>query len=166
MNHINRVTGNADLQYWNPDGSKGWRASISNGVTYEGINYLWEAGIRSGFQGSGFRAGLITTAAYIQVSRNDTHDSHPGWGEWTALLSATRPLWTPLPANGGLLGTLTPAHFDFTSAGQIIGAFLSTISVVGSTSPGVLYNTAVAFTGYDVVSGGSLDVSFGLNLAG
>lgn len=159
------LAGMAVMAYRRPDGSIGWQRVFRNGVTIGGVNWLQESGFRAGTQAPNIYAGLIASAGFTAVNNTtDTHSSHPGWVEWTSLASATRPIWQPSAANGGLMGTLAPAVFLINADGAIKGSFLTTIANVGSTAAGVLYNTAVAQTELDVEAGGTLDVSFAVRL--
>lgn len=162
-----KFSGHAVFAYRRPDGSHGWNRIVRNGVTMAGVTWLLETNFRLGPPSVNVYAGLIAELGFTGVDNtNDTHASHPGWVEWTSLASAVRPVWLASPANGGLLGTLTPATFNITSDGFIRGAFLTTGANVGSTDPSfVLYNTVVALAGLEVEAGGSLDVSFAVRLS-
>ncbi len=153
------VLGQAVLLYRNPDGTVGWARALQNGVKWEGANWLLSVGFLSTPQPAAIYGMLIAEVGYTDQDINDTHSSHPGWSEWTAIVDPTRPVWVPLPANGGQLGTLTPARFNISSTGQIRGFALTTISTLGSLAAGVLYNTAIARDPLDVEAGGTLDVS-------
>lgn len=161
---IQPLAGLAILYYQRPDGSHGWTCTVRNGVKIEGCNWLLNTYFRNGPVSPLIYAGLVANAGYVSQSVTDRHDSHSGWNEWAALNSPTRPVWTPGAANGGLMGTSNPARFVFTSAGSIRGAFLSTISQVGSVAAGVLYNTAITRAGLAVEDGGQLDVTFAVRL--
>jgi hypothetical protein len=158
------VSGYAAVCYWNPDGSIGWTGIWQNGVTTEGVNFLLNTGFLGLPQPATIYALLIDQGGYSAVNVADQHNSHPGWNEWAGISNPTRPVWSPAAANGGLMGTGTPARFFISADGQIIGASLTTISGIGSLAAGVLYNTAVAIDPLDVANGGTLDVSFAVRL--
>mgnify|MGYP006946113478 CR=1 FL=1 len=158
------ITGHAVLVYRRPDGSFGWTRTLRNGVTVQGCDWLLTTGFLGGTVPAAIYGGLIDGSGFTAVSGSDTHMSHPGWSEYAALDSLTRPLWTPLPANGGLLGTQVPARFIFSADGSVKGAFLTTVADVGSVAAGTLYNTVEAATAFDVEAGGQLDVSFAVRL--
>lgn len=160
------IVGHAVLHYTKPDGKVGWVRTIRNGVTIEGCNWILNTEFRGGPQSTTIYAGLINNASYSSVSPNDQHASHPGWTELASITVATRPIWVPQPASGGILGTLTAPSFTFTANGFIRGAFLSNIAAVGSTAAGILYNTAVAIAPLAVASGGTLNISFNVRIGG
>lgn len=167
MTHRTKVplSGSAVYFYRRPDGTHGWTRHARNGVTTEGCNWLLETCFRALPQSSLIYAGLITEAGFVTQAVTDTHASHPGWSEWTAINVATRPTWTATPPTGGVIGTLAPASFTITTAGEIRGAFLSTVAAVGSVAAGVLYNTAIAISPMAVEVGGVLDVFFTVRIA-
>lgn len=154
------LRGRALLWYWKPNGQHGWRLNIPNMVTYEGCNWLLDVGFRSQAPSPALYVGLITESLYTGVVNTDTYASHPGWSEWTALSSGTRPSFlVTTPANGGLLTGSSPSTFNIAADGQVRGCFLSTASGVGTVTGGILYNTIVALTGLDVENGGTLQVT-------
>jgi hypothetical protein len=154
------IIGHAVLHYTKPDGTIGWVRTVRNGVTIEGCNWILETVFRGGTQSPLIYAGLVNSAAYSAVNSLDTHALHAGWTEFSGLLSATRPIWTPAAAVGGLMGTTAAASFSIAADGFIRGVFLSNISAVGSTAPGILYNTAINVTPLAVANGGILAVTF------
>lgn len=164
MRHRVPITGHAVLMYRRPDGSIGWTRTLRNAVTTEGCNWLLTTNFLGGSVAAAIYGGLIDGAGYTGVNAADTHQSHPGWSEYAALDSLTRPIWTASAANAGLLGTVVPCRFNFTAAGSIQGAFLATVADVGSVAAGTLYNTVVSLTPFDVEAGGQLDVSFAVRL--
>lgn len=154
------LRGRALLWYWKPDGTHGWRVNVPNMVTYEGCNWLLNVNFRGTIPSPVIYLGIITNTLYTGVANTDTYASHPGWSEWTALSSATRPSFlVTAPANGGLLTGSSPSTLNITADGQVRGCFLSTASGVGTITGGILYNTVVALTGLTVENGGVLQVT-------
>lgn len=153
------LSGSASLRYTRPDGTPGWRVNLPNSVTDEGIDWLLNVGFAGLAQSPQLYLGVIDEAGYTGVDPSDTHTSHPGWSEWTAVASVNRPIWIPMAANGGLMGTVSPTIVNITADGQIRGCFLTTVIGVGSVAAGVLYNTVIALAGLDVESGGTLEIT-------
>lgn len=164
MPQLNRIRGDALLVYTNPDGTPGWSLHVTNGVCYEGLNWLLNTSFLGLAPVQATRVGIISDAGFTGVSSSDTHSNHPGWVEVAAIAGVNRPTWTPSVAGSGLLGTTTPASFTFTGNGNFRGVFLSSVAPIGSVAPGVLYNTAYAVTALPYAIAGTLDVSFTVRL--
>lgn len=137
-----------------------WVATLPNGVTTQGLNYLLGAGFTGQAQITGWRLGLIDNSGFAATPPADTHGSHAGWVEFTNV-AATRPTWNRGTLSGGSLPTAAAAVFAVSAAGTIRGVFLCDQAPTGSTAPtGLLLSTATAGAGLAVAAGGTVTVTY------
>ena len=157
-----RPTGLFVMSFAHPD--LNWRVAIQNGTTVEGVNYLLNQGFRGTTQFANWYIGLIDNSGFSAISTSDTNASHTGWSEFTGLFGGNRALWSPIAANGGLMDAGN-SSLQITASGTVRGALLASAQAIG-TGSGVLYATGVLSTGYDVLAGGTLTLSYKTRLQG
>lgn len=155
-----RPTGLFALTYRNPAGLVEWTARFRNGVTLEGVNHFAEAAFRAGSRFSPWYCGLIAEGGFSALDELDTHLSHPGWAEFTAVTGGLRPAWAPGPANGGLVASGSPSVLQLAAGGTIRGAFLASRQAVGPSGGAVLYATGRTNAGLAVAAGGTVTINY------
>jgi hypothetical protein len=139
-----------------------WIASFHNGVTLGGLDRLLGVGFKAAAAISPF-VGLISQSGYTGLSPSDTHDSHPGWGEWTSY-GGNRPAWVPQAAAGGVMASLVPFQYVMTAGGQLRGAFIASQAAKGSNPGPVVYCTAAAGSALAVVATDVVTCTYALTL--
>lgn len=135
-----------------------WRDATPNGPTLEGLNEFLNRNFRAQPQ-TAWYFGLIDQSGYTGLSPADTHVSHPGWAEW-ASYSGSRPAWSPQPAAGGVMGTLTGSAWVMTANGQLRGGFLASRAATGTGVGAVIYCTAVRTTPRTVSIGDTITATY------
>jgi hypothetical protein len=134
-----------------------------NGTTYEGLNYLLDAGFRGASQLSAWFMGVIDQSGYSAVSPSDTAASHAGWSELTGYSQTTRQAWSPGAAATGQLQVTSALSVTMTAARQVRGVFLASSSTKGGTA-GKLYATAVLPAYLDVANGATFDWTYAVRI--
>lgn len=132
-----------------PDGKIRWSVSVRNGVTYQGLNHLFDRG----FRGSSLRTwytGLIAAGGFSAVAVTDTGALHGGWTEWLGVSGGNRQALAWNPAVGGLCSSVGSVAMVMSSTGFIRGCFMQSTLAVGNMTD-ILYATAVLDEDYDVV---------------
>jgi hypothetical protein len=148
-------------------GRRGFNATawelFPNGTTYEGLNYLLDAGFRGASQLSAWFMGVIDQSGYSAVSPSDTAASHAGWSELTGYSQTTRQAWSPGAAATGQLQVTSALSVTMTAARQVRGVFLASSSTKGGTA-GKLYATAVLPAYLDVANGATFDWTYAVRI--
>lgn len=137
---------------------------FDNGTTAQGVTYLAARGFLGAAAFTTFYIGLINDAGFSTLSVLDTHQSHPGWAEWTAMFGSVRQPWAPTAAAGALLDAPN-AILSVTASGLVRGAFLASTPVIGSASGQIIYAAGVDTTGLPVEPGGVVTVGYKLRLS-
>jgi hypothetical protein len=145
------VAGQFDFKLFGRDGALVRQWSCPNGVTYDGMSYMLEAGFLGSSPLTSWQIGLIDGGGSPALSINDTMDSHAGWDENTDYASyPVRPAWLAInEGNATAVNALAAASFVMTSDATIYGSFLV-------SSSGVLYSTCEFYEGPQVVTDGQV----------
>lgn len=135
---------------WTP--ATGWDF-LKNAATTQGLNYLLEAGFKTGATIIGdWRLGLIDNAGFTGVAPGDLMSSHAGWVEFTNYSGTDRPAWTPAAAaNGEMPGTGAVTFTVGTGGGTVRGIFLTSGTAKGGNT-GTLWCTAPDSAGRTVAA--------------
>lgn len=141
-----------------------WKETIKNLVTTQGLNYIMEAGFRSGTTYASWYVGLKDTGA---PDAGDTAAELPGttmnWTEYTEYTEGTRPALTldGAFAGGTQDNSASPASFSIdTPAPDVYGVFLVDANVKNAnTSANVLYGVGDFAAAKVVDAGDTLNVT-------
>lgn len=126
-----------------PDGTLKWEETIDNLVTTEGLNYILNAGFKSGTQPANWYVGLKDTgAAAAGDSAAAIGVSPAAWTEYTEYDEATREALTLGTVSAGSVdNSASVASFTIASpAPDVYGVFVCDDNTKGGSSPAtVLY---------------------------
>jgi hypothetical protein len=115
---------------------------ITNAVTNEGKNKLFDVMFDSATQITAWYIGLIDNTSYSSSPVTDTMSSHAGWIEHTAYDEATRQTWDAGPAASQAITNGTAATFTISATGTLRGIFVVSNSTKSGTT-GTLWSTAL-----------------------
>lgn len=133
-----KLGGTFEIECYDSNHQLRWKTTTKNGVTTAALNNLLDVYFGASDQTTSWKMGLIKSGAVL--SSSDTMASHPGWVEFVGY-TGVRPTWSPGAAIANSVVNSTPVQFEFASAGNISGIFLSSDQVRGGTD-GVLWATA------------------------
>lgn len=153
------IAGWYDVEYFNPDGTFGWRDRFPNLVTTVGKNALLDNHLAGSAYTAAWYLGLIGITSYTAVAAGDTMSSHAGWTESVVYSNSTRVAVSWNAASAGSKASTT-CTFNINASDTIKGAFLTTGSAKSGTT-GTLYSAGL-FSGGDqaVSNGGTLNVTY------
>lgn len=143
------VRGHYRMECRKPCGRLRWARTLRNGVTFEGLNHIFNRGFR-GAALSTWHTGIIAAGGFSGVSSGDTAAVHAGWTEWLGVSGGNRTPLTWNPAAGGIVSSVGMVTMVMSSTGLVRGCFMQSSLPVGNLT-GVLYSTAVIDEDYDVV---------------
>lgn len=153
---VARVRGFFHVTCRRKDGSIRWRVRVRNGVTYQGLDFLFDCGFR-GSAAVTWYAGVIAAGGFSAVSSSDTAASHAGWVEYVGV--GSRPALSWDAAAGGAISSTGSVSISVTSTGDVRGFFMASSLTVGG-SAGVLYATADLGADYGVVVGDTIYLAY------
>lgn len=135
-----------------------WKETIKNLVTTQGLNYIMEAGFRSGTAYANWYVGLKDTGAPAAGDTAANLPSSNGWAEYTEYTESVRPTLTldGAFASGTQDNSASPASFSIdTPAPDVYGVFLVDANAKGAnTGANVLYGVGDFSGGAKVVDAG------------
>lgn len=150
--------------------SRGWDGRLlgartfENGTTEQGVTHLAARVFLGAAAFPTWYVGLIAEAGFSGLLPADTHQSHPGWAEWTALYLNLRVAWAPTAAAGRFMDAPTTI-LSVTASGSVRGAFLASTPNIGTVSGQVIYATGVDTEPLAVEAGGTVTVGYKLRLS-
>ena len=144
------ASGEFHVLCYDKDGNLKWEEKNHNRVVNAGLQYMAGTALVSGAQITSWFIGLVTgPGSSVTYSATDTMSSHAGWTEFTGYSQATRRPATftaATTANPSVVTNATSAAaFTISTSGNVAGAFLTDVSIKGSTA-GTLFS-ASNFTG-------------------
>lgn len=148
-----------------------WEDTIENVVCTLGKNLMLQTALTGSAYTAASYMGLISSVSYTAVAAADTMTSHTGWteaGSTNAPTFSARIAPSFGTAASGSISTSAAVSFTMTSAGTLVGAFITygtgAVSTLMNTN-GVLLS-AGAFTGGNqpVNSGNVVQVTYSLSL--
>lgn len=150
------------IEHWR-DGEKIGEYSLENGVTNVGKDYILNAGFNSGTQvaTASWVIGLIDNASYTALAAADTMASHTGWIEFTGYNQANRVAWGQANSSGQSVTNGTPATFDLTANGTLVGIFIVSQNTKGGTT-GTLWSTGTFSSTVPVSTGDQFKITYAI----
>jgi hypothetical protein len=140
-----------------------WKETIKNLVTTQGLNYIMEAGFRSGTTYANWYVGLKDTGSPAAGDAASALPSVGAWTEYTEYTSSVRPTLTldGAFASGTQDNSASPASFSIdTPAPDVYGVFLVDSNSKGAnTGANVLYGVGDFGAAKVVDAGDTLNVT-------
>lgn len=138
---------------------------VDNLITENGLDKMLDVMFHGTAAISPWYMGLINNAGFTAIAATDTHDTHPGWVEFTNYAEATREVWPEDAASGQAITNTTLMEYNINATGQIKGAYLSNLSAKGSVAAGTLWNATAFSSVLNVINGDVLRLTYTVSLS-